>query len=115
MLAFLSPYLTKLGIAAGVLVALLGAWLYVSHLRAENAAQAVSIAELQGVNAANAATIANMQADVKRYDAIEETTEQADTARQADVVAEHAKVNATPSVAISPVLASTLSMLRAKP
>jgi len=112
MFASIGAKLAALGVVAAIII---GGWLYIGKLHAENAAQAVSISELQGVNAANAATIANMQADVKRYNAIEEATEQADTARQADVVAEHATVNAAPSVAISPVLASTLSMLRAKP
>ena len=112
MFASIGAKLAALGVVAAIII---GGWLYIGKLHAENAAQAVSISELQGVNAANAATIANMQADVRRYDAIEEATERTDSARASDVAAEHAAVNATPPVAISPVLTATLAALRAKP
>ena len=40
MLAFLTPYLTKIGIAAAALAVCVMVWLYVGKLKAENAAQA---------------------------------------------------------------------------
>ena len=44
MLSFLSPYFVKIGIGAAILAALVGAWLYVAHLKSEIKADVATIA-----------------------------------------------------------------------
>lgn len=107
-------------IAIGAL--LLGAWLYVGHLRqalqtsrADNLAQTTELDQLQTINAANVASIARLEQDQGIWQAASSTAQdQSDRIAKAasnidqTVTAQPASQNAP----IAPVLATTLDQLR---